>query len=324
MEDPFVLILLVSMLLAAISVAVLWYWWSGGDEKDTEESAVEDSPAVQAEAPPASPSETGEPTIGDFFGRLKQSVSVLMPSQPGTPHTPSPSLYPAQEAPPASASTVTSGGAIEVMRVMRDLADGSLLVEMEGRRYNSLHHMADPQVRRRFLGNAQALAQFAGLGVEGEMPDLPEIPVDVPAPPPPVSPTPPVEESPADQPVVPAAAPPPPPPDAPPPPVMSAGRSSSETVSRPQRRGLFGLGGSKESGEVEEPKTMAEEIEELLQYRLTLNPDLAQRSIHIRPAHHGGVLIEVDGQSFDGVGEVEDETARDFIQSVIQEWEARQ
>jgi hypothetical protein len=100
--------------------------------------------------------------------------------------------------------------------------------------------------------------------------------------------------------------------------------STHEAESPPKRRGLFGFGGSREPEEVEEPKSMAEEIEELLQYRLALNPTLVQRSIHIRPAHHGGVLIEVDGQSFDGVGEIEDDTIRDFIQSVIQEWEARQ
>lgn len=318
MEDPFVLILLVSMLLAAISVAVLWYWWSGGDEGEIEESVEDDTPPVQAEAPasPESTFEPGEPTIGDFLGRLRQSASSLLSGEPGTSSVP---VYPAQAtSPPAASSTVTSGGAIEVMRVLRDLADGSLLVEMDGQRYRNLNHIADPQVRRRFLGNAQALAQFAQLSEVDGMLDWPEISPETP----PVSPTP-VEELPATPPVTPEPEAVPPPPAAPPPPIASSERPSFETESRPKRRGLFGLGGSKEDEEVEEPKSMAEEIEELLQYRLTLNPDLVHRSIHIRPAHHG-VMIEVDGQSFDGVGEVDDDTIRDFIQSVIQEWEARQ
>lgn len=317
MEDPFVLILLVSMLLAAISVAVLWYWWSGGDQEKIEESVEEEALPVQAEAPapPKPASEPGEPTIGDFLGRLRQGVGVMLSGEQGTPSVP---LYPAQAAPSHAVSptgvpptgvspTLTSGGAIEVMRVLRDLADGSLLVEMDGQRFRSLNHIADPQVRRRFLGNAQALARFAQLSEVDGMLDLPDMPPQTP----PVSPTP-VEAWPA----APPAAPPPPPP------VLSSSTREAESPSK--RRGLFGLGGSKETEEVEEPKSMAEEIEGLLQYRLTLNPDLVHRSIHIRPAHHGSILIEVDGQSFDGLGEVEDDTIRDFIQSVIQEWEARQ
>ena len=69
---------------------------------------------------------------------------------------------------------------------------------------------------------------------------------------------------------------------------------------------------------------MAEQIEELLQLRLTATPELAQRSIHIRPALDGGVRIEVDGKFYEGVGDVADQHIREFIQSTIREWEARQ
>ena len=71
-------------------------------------------------------------------------------------------------------------------------------------------------------------------------------------------------------------------------------------------------------------QSMADEIEELLQYRLTLSPELKHRSIHIRPGIGGAILIEVDGEFFDGVGDIIDGAVSEFIQSTIREWEARQ
>jgi hypothetical protein len=38
----------------------------------------------------------------------------------------------------------------------------------------------------------------------------------------------------------------------------------------------------------------------------------------------GGVSIEVDGKYYRGIGEVTDGEVQEFIQAVIQEWEARQ
>jgi hypothetical protein len=90
--------------------------------------------------------------------------------------------------------------------------------------------------------------------------------------------------------------------------------------------GLFGGRGatSAEPEEVVDARPMAEQIEELLQYRLMGSPDLRHRSILVRSSADGGVRIEVDGRFYDGVGDVEDAEVRAFIQSIIQEWEARQ
>lgn len=71
------------------------------------------------------------------------------------------------------------------------------------------------------------------------------------------------------------------------------------------------------------PLSMAEQIDEVLQGLLARQPDLAGRSIHIRNAMDGGVRIEVDGRSFDGVGDITDAEARSVIQAAIQEWERR-
>jgi hypothetical protein len=68
---------------------------------------------------------------------------------------------------------------------------------------------------------------------------------------------------------------------------------------------------------------MIEEIEELLQFRLAMTPTLARRNIHISEAEAGGVIVEVDGMFYAGVGEVPDDEVRNFIQATIQEWEAR-
>ncbi len=70
--------------------------------------------------------------------------------------------------------------------------------------------------------------------------------------------------------------------------------------------------------------SIAEQIEELLQYRLTQSPRFRHRSIHVRSNLDGSLRIEVDGRSYDHVGDVDDVEVRDFLQDVIREWEARQ
>jgi hypothetical protein len=176
--------------------------------------------------------------------------------------------------------------------VLRDLADGSLIIEINGRRYYRLADITDPEIRRRFVGNTNALAEFAQQ-------------VSPPA-------------SPAPQ----AAAPTPPLP--PPGPVPSVLRSRAEPAPQPTRGGVFRKQPAEAQPEETPRLSMAQEIEELLQYRLTLNPGLAQRSIHIRDALGGGVRIEVDGVSYNAIDEIPDEGARAFIQDTIREWEARQ
>jgi hypothetical protein len=68
---------------------------------------------------------------------------------------------------------------------------------------------------------------------------------------------------------------------------------------------------------------MQEEIEELLQQRLPRTP-FAGRDIHVRNAVGGGILIEVDGKYFEGVGEVPYPDVQELIRSVVQEWESLQ
>ena len=68
---------------------------------------------------------------------------------------------------------------------------------------------------------------------------------------------------------------------------------------------------------------MADEIEELLQYRLSMSSTLRHRSIHVRPSFGGGVRIVVDDTSYEMVDDVPDQEVREFLQDTIREWNAR-
>jgi hypothetical protein len=193
----------------------------------------------------------------------------------------------------AESSPMPPENVVEVMRVYRDLADGSLIIDVAGRRYHHIGEIGDPEIARRLAGNIQALAEMAGVSPRASAP--------------------------------PAAQPPEPLAQAPSPgPLPTAVRrhQAPEEPSEPVRRGLFGQRKDKLPPEPE-PKSIIEQIEELLQFRLATTPSLARRAIHISEGEGGGVVVEVDGVSYEGVSEVPDEEIRAFIQATIQEWEAR-
>lgn len=204
----------------------------------------------------------------------------------GTTPAPPPEARPA---PPGVVPRPAGDDAVEVFRVLRDLADGSLVVEIDGARYTRLAEIADAQVGRRFVTNARALAHFALL-LKGPPPPAPQ--VGTPAPPP------------APSPERPAPAPPPPPPVK----ALPLTRKSKEAEAEEGAAGLISL---------------ADEIDELLQYRLSTHPEWALRSIHVRPSFGGGVRIVVDDTSYENVDEVPDAEVREFIQATIREWNAR-
>lgn|SRR5574341_2226223 len=323
-ETLIVVLPLVSLILASLSIAGLWYWWSGGkdanEEQRTQASAT-GSAATEGgsnEASPAPPSQTEDAverlegkSISEMVdgamefldGQLSRLLSRRIESQvsaqtydfappappPAVPtYTPPPPAPPPMYAPPAPSSTSTGGRTVEALRVLRDPADGSLIVEINGQQYRHPSEITDLEAYRRLTGNVQALMSFMmEQGVAQ----------------PPVHATP-------DQPAIST----PPPPVAPPPPLVS--RPSQPASQAGSKKG--------KDDAPPAPRTVAEQIEELLQYRLTLTPDLVTRSVHIRDAGTGGVAIEVDGRYYDSVADVPDTPVREFIQGVIREWEARQ
>jgi len=72
------------------------------------------------------------------------------------------------------------------------------------------------------------------------------------------------------------------------------------------------------------PRTIADQIEDLLQARLAGAPPFRGRAIHVRPALHGGVQIVVDNQQYEGIGEIDDPEVRALLEDVVREWEASQ
>jgi Tfp pilus assembly protein PilP len=267
---------LVSLILASLSIAGLWYWWTStsGDEEPEEESAAGEQ------------MEEADLTVGDLLGKVTGFARSVLPAQQFPPEGVS---RPAQAMPPGGyAPPLADEGAVEVLRVLRDLADGSLIVEIGGQRYRRLSEIADPQIKRRLVGNTEDLTNFVQLA--GGMVAPPSAPPPTPQPPP-------------------AAAPPPAP---------------EVAEARPQAKVRARGKDKNEEEEQPEPKSIAEEIEELLQARLAATPELARRRIHIHEAMGGGVTIEVDGKHYGGIGEVTDDEVQEFIQAVIQEWEARQ
>ncbi|NDJ54125.1 MAG: hypothetical protein GYB68_13730 [Chloroflexi bacterium] len=288
---------IVAIVLALLSVAGIAFWWFA--TRDDEEEEIAEESFEQA----ARPAQAGRPQNDDgpgLFEALAQDLGFAQP-KPANPDWANslPSGTPKGDAVAASAPVASQSVAVppspayspsdeivEVMRLYRDLADGSLLVEIGGIRYGSVEQMEDSNVQRRFLGTARALTRFAE-GADGtNLPPRPPAPSPVAAPP--------TVSQPA--PVQPSVAPPPPPQSAP----------------------------VDEDEEEEAARSMAEEIEELLQYRLTLTPNMAHRSVHIRGTPSGNIRIEVDGQFFETVGDVADNAVREFIISVIREWESRQ
>jgi hypothetical protein len=68
------------------------------------------------------------------------------------------------------------------------------------------------------------------------------------------------------------------------------------------------------------PKSIVEQIDEILQKRL-VGSYLSNRLIRLVETPSGGVEVNIDGEKYDGVGEVPDLAVRQFIQECVKEWE---
>jgi hypothetical protein len=70
----------------------------------------------------------------------------------------------------------------------------------------------------------------------------------------------------------------------------------------------------------EKPKSIVEQVDEILQKRLANSP-YSKRLIRLVDAPGGGVEVLVDAKKYEGVGDVPDLEVRDFIQECVKEWE---
>jgi hypothetical protein len=189
---------------------------------------------------------------------------------------------------------INLGDTVEVMRILRDINDGSLIIAMGGGHYRHISDIQSPDLSRRFSAVVRELwAMIGGAGA----------PVNPPR---------------ANNTIPPVVAPP----DA-----TKLGRLTAEPEKqRPHmlRQVAKQVMGQSDKQTEDPTRGIANAVEEFLQFKLANTPTLASRSIHIRPAPNHGVKIEVDGHYYDNIEDVVDADIRDFLFSTMKEWEARQ
>ncbi len=210
--------------------------------------------------------------------------------------------------PDKNRKTIDLGDAVEVMRVWRDLSDGSLIIQMGEQRYRSVNEISSPDLSRRFAAVVRELWVMINGGT-------------------------------APRTVLPGQEPPMVGAGVPPPEGSTGGMKGrigllnqpAEAEENKARPGLLRQVTRTALGQTPTPPApearrdgIADAVEEYLQFKLSNTPQFLTRSIHVRPAVDGGVRIEVDGHYYDGVGDVIDADVRDFMFTVLREWEARQ
>ncbi len=305
---------------------IIWRRASGQNRSKPAPAPVE-AAAAEDESRGSSPGKVWKDirqAVWNFFFYSEEEKEALKQGAP----TPS--------AQPSSAAAEGPPDTVEVLRVWRDVVDGSLVIQVGGEYYRSLDAIRAAGQERRFLAVLRELAQLARQDTRqtSSSPTAPRpaamaVPEESETAPPEAAPPPAAEDT------IPAESSPPPGP-APvqplaPPSVSAASAAVSEVeplgsffdnVKKAIKRG----GKAPARGEEieDQPPGIAGQIEAYLQYRIALTPEHQNRSIHVRPAADGSVRIEVDGVFHETVGDIPDEAVREFVITVIQEWEERQ
>lgn len=207
--------------------------------------------------------------------------------------------------------------AVEVLTLLRDVMDGSLIVQMGDKAYQNVNN--DPEFKEKFNRLMRELGQLtnkpAAEITEQQMDVAASDATTVPPPIPPAS-----ETIAAAEPSFLA-----PKKSVRPPPMTVDGKMPGDLPSfkledNPMQK--LKRGQKMDLQPVPE-LNIAGAIEAYLQYKLSHSSTYTGRSIHIYPAPGGGVSIEVDGQYFDAVSDVTDSAVREFLSETIAEWQER-
>jgi hypothetical protein len=284
---------------------------------DLSEAALADEFALDVDEEPAG---VEDESVPEADAESEAESEDETEHEPESETAPEPEEEPVMAAPtPASSASPTADSppdAVELLRVWRDISDGSLILEISGRRFTSLADLRSADLERRFINVVKELIKLAKSG-GGAAPQSQ------------VQPQPQAQPSPR-----PGAQPTPAKPDA-----------EDTTDAKPARKlttdempsmapgdmfrqmGQIALGRKQEELEEEpmsEPLSIPEQIDALLQRRLRSLPEYAGREIEVQPSLGGLVIIKVDGKFYEGVGEVEDDDVRALLQDVVREWEESQ
>ncbi len=250
---------------------------AGYAAEDEDETFADEEPALEPADKGPAPAQSDDlppPALDDFA------------AEPDTPE-PSP--------PPAPAPDAEPPDSVELLRVWRDLADGTLIVEIGGQQFRALDELRGADLERRFRNVVR---------------DLEAMPRRPAAPPPPDDIARATDSDTAG--------------DEPP-----AGEADADDLSMApgamfRRMTRVAMGHTPTVPEHEPELSIAEQIERRLQARLETLDEYRARSIHVKPSLHGGVEIEVDGVFYAGVDAIEDDAVRALLQDVVREWEEEQ
>lgn len=206
---------------------------------------------------------------------------------------------------------------VEVLTILRDVTDGGLIIRIGEQAYRNPPAVADAEFKRRFNTTLRDLS-----GARKPVAGAAE-PAPVSAPPAAAAAA---VAAAAAAPIVdaPAAAPPSAPPEIPRTPAYEPAPGDLPKFRMPDGPPVKPKRGQRPAQEPIPEIDVAGSIEAFLQHKLSMAPQYASRSIHVRGALHGGVAIEVDGKFYETVGEVDDAAVRQFLSATIEEWQARQ
>ncbi|MBN1565365.1 MAG: hypothetical protein JXA10_16080 [Anaerolineae bacterium] len=245
---------------------------------------------------------------------------------------PEPEIVPVVEDP---VMADTPPDAVELLRVWRDISDGSLILEIKGRQFRSLADLRDADLERRLINVVKELVQLVKSGgpARSSQPRA-----QAPAPAQSSQPQPQAQPQTQAQPVKPR-------PDSQPKPAQPKAAPAEKPDSQPARKlhtdempsmapgdmfrqmGQIAFGRKQDESEEEplpEPLSIPEQINAVLQQRLRTMPEYRGREIEVQPSLGGLVIIKVDGKFYEGVGEVAEDDVRALLQDVVREWENSQ
>jgi hypothetical protein len=203
------------------------------------------------------------------------------------------------------------------MTILRDVMDGTLIVQMGEKAYQNVN--SDPEFKERFGKLMREVGQM--IGKVAPAANEPVQPAKTSEPEPEI----PSDSMPSVRDLMQSSEPVPAPKKAPMPP-PAAGRLPGDLPSfKLEDNPMQKLKRGQKASEMQPvPEiNIAGAIEAYLQHKLSITPEYADHSIHIYPAPGGGVKIEVDGKYFEAVSDVSDPTIREFLSDTIAEWQDR-
>ncbi|MBN1217980.1 MAG: hypothetical protein JXM69_03540 [Anaerolineae bacterium] len=263
----------------------------------------------------------------DLAGRLGTSAQppAAQPAVTPSPPTATQPVTPPQSPPQA-----------ELMRLLRDPQSGRLIVEVAGQHYTRLTDIDDRETGQYVLELAAHLLAFTNgviatdVGVKSVyLPRVGETPLPIKMP------------APASQPPAPSGPPPSSSPESPPAstesrfvprpsPEAEAAFLASLQAQRPQqpspaepqvrRGGLFGRP-SRSEAESLPAFNLAQEINKIVQTRLSISPLPSIGKIEIQSDPRGGIQIYVDGVIYPNPDDIPDPEVKTLIKESIKQWE---